>query len=72
MEKNLIILTSITYAHKAQQLLRGYGISSQIVRTPKELNSCGCGFSITGNFDKDEVIEIFKRSGIKMSDKNFS
>jgi hypothetical protein len=72
MENNIILLTSITYAHKAQQLLRSYRISSQIVRTPKELNGCGCGYSLTGNFNKKDVIEILQTAGIKLSDKNFS
>lgn len=49
-ERTLFAMTSITYASKAQSLLRKNGFGCEIVKTPKDLAK-GCGYSIkvTGN-----------------------
>lgn len=45
-EKTVFAMSSITYASKAQSLLRKNGFGCEIIRTPKDLAK-GCGYSIT-------------------------
>lgn len=64
--KNLIMLTSITYAMKAKEILIRQGIRSDIVRTPKHNSPTGCGYSlfVPGKFD--EAVSIISSAGIKI------
>ena len=66
MEKQLIMLSSITYAYKARDLLAKKGIGSYIERTPEELKTKGCSYSIAVRTDADRAAELLKAAGIKV------
>lgn len=62
--RHLIGMTSITYAVKAQKLLRSKGVQVKIVPTPKNVGS-GCGYSLETSGDVSEVLRILSENGIK-------
>ncbi|MDR2655358.1 MAG: DUF3343 domain-containing protein [Oscillospiraceae bacterium] len=67
MKKQAINLTSVTYAIKAQNLLKKYGIWSSIGKSGKNVKGVGCGYSI---FVKDEhsaaAINIIQQNKIRI------
>ena len=67
--KHLIGMTSITYAVKAEKLLRNKGIRVKIVPTPKTAGS-GCGYSLElrENESLDRVLAILSAGGIKIKE----
>ncbi len=64
MDKPLIALTSITYAMKGKSLLLGYGIFSEIQRTPKGRGVKSCGYSLYVPKRTDEAQAILEENGI--------
>lgn len=64
--KNLIMLTSITYAMKAKEILIRQNIKSDIVRTPKHNSPTGCGYSLYVPNRFDDAVSIIKSAGIKV------
>ena len=62
--EHLIGMTSVTYANKAQRLLRTHGIQSRVVPTPKNIGS-GCGYSLALSADTGMVTELLRKNGIK-------
>lgn len=46
MSKPLILFNSITYAMMAQKALGRYGIYGDVIKTPKFIASCGCGYCL--------------------------
>lgn len=62
-ERTLFAMTSITYASKAQTLLRKNGFGCEIVRTPKDLAK-GCGYSIRVTGNSYQAQELLGRYGI--------
>lgn len=64
--KTIIMMTSITYASKAQKTLKDHGISSKIISTPKNTGS-GCGYSIElrSNDDVSLALKILSDENIK-------
>lgn len=65
--KNLIAVSSITYAVKAQELLRSTGISCHIVKTPKDFAK-GCGYSLSVSKNVDTVLKKLDEAGISYKD----
>lgn len=63
---NLIMLTSVTYAMKAKDILIRQGIRSDIVRTPKHNSPTGCGYSLYVPKRFDDAVSIINSSGIKV------
>ncbi len=63
---NLIMLTSITYAMKAKDILIQRGIRSDIVRTPKHSSPTGCGYSLYVPRRFSEAVSVIASSGIKI------
>ena len=63
MKKELLVMTSITYAMKAKTLLNGMGIYCEIVRTPRDLGT-GCGYSIMIKDDPGEIAAILNEHKI--------
>lgn len=57
MNKPLIMISSITYAMKGKELLNRNGFRADIVRTPRQENVTGCGYSL---FVKDRTDEAEK------------
>ena len=64
MTTYLIALTSITYANKAQNLLKSLGYYCDVQRTPKNL-ATGCGYSIRVKGNIDEIKNILSNASIK-------
>ncbi len=63
--KHVIVLSSITYALKAQELLKNNGIYANITRSKAVRNVRGCGYGIS--FDSlllDKVNELLAQTGI--------
>ena len=67
VNKNIIALTSITYAIKAKNILNSYGYYCEIQRTPKDL-SHGCGYSIVVKDDIEVILKILDYNEIKYKD----
>lgn len=68
MAQSLIVLSSITYAYKAQKMLDQLWIKSTVIRTPRPYSNKGCGYSllVRGNFS--EAVAALKREGIRILD----
>lgn len=62
-----IALSSITYAYKAKNFLQKAGVKSYIVKTPAELTTCGCGYSVKIQGDSDAWAEELRKVGIKVT-----
>ncbi len=60
MKKYTIAFGSVTTAIKAQSVLAKNSISTEVVRTPKNLSS-GCGYSLVGYGDILRATEILDR-----------
>lgn len=66
MDRPLIMLSSVTHAMRAKQLLVKNGIVADIVRTPKTPQNRSCGYSVFVPRRTDEAEEILKRNGFKI------
>ena len=51
MKKIFINFPSITLAIKSHKLFNTNGISSEVVKTPSAFSPCGCGYSVTLDYD---------------------
>ena len=63
--KHVIVLSSVTYALKAQELLKNNGIYANITRSKSVRNIRGCGYGIS--FDPlvlEKVNQLLLQSGI--------
>ena len=66
MGKELIMVTSITFAIKGRDLLRNSGIRAYIERTPNSYDHAGCGYSIYVPENAGYAAKILERAGIKV------
>lgn len=64
MGEKLIVMHSLTYAYKAQDILRRHHIHASIVQTPKKLSQNGCGYSLAVKGDVDFILQLLNKSGI--------
>ncbi|MBR4279314.1 MAG: DUF3343 domain-containing protein [Clostridia bacterium] len=63
--KKIIVLTSVTYALKAQEILKDNGIYSKIERSKAVRNLRGCGYGLA--FDKhleEKVYALLSQNSI--------
>jgi hypothetical protein len=60
--KKVIVLSSVTYALKAQELLKKDGINSKLTRSKSVRNIRGCGYGIAVDFSNAEKTEEILRS----------
>lgn len=67
MKKDLIMVSSITYAMKGKDLLERAGFRAFIMRLPKNIENAGCGYCIYVNRDTDRAEELLRRAGIRVS-----
>lgn len=65
MNKPLILVSSITYAMKARDILFHNGIKSYIERV-RHRENVGCGYGIYVPERTDEAEEILQKSGIRI------
>ena len=66
MEKQLIMLTSITYAYKARDYLARKGIGTYIERTPRELKKKGCSYSLAVYGDAQKAATMLTTAGFQV------
>lgn len=64
MTKNLIMFTSVTLAMRSRDILKRFGISSQMIRTPAHLRSRSCGYSLLVTNDFDNAVNIIIGNGV--------
>ncbi len=65
MSKLLIVTGTVTYAVKAKDVLVRKGYKAYVERsTARDRIGCGYGVSVTG--DKNEIMELLVKSGIKI------
>ena len=66
MNRQLIMVSSITYAMKGRDLLRSKGMKAYIERTPGHMDRVGCGYSIYVNGDINRAEAILRDGNIKI------
>lgn len=66
MGQHLIMVNSITYAIKGRDLLRNNGFKAYIEKTPGNLDTHGCGYSIIVYSRLDKAVSLLKDNGIKI------
>ncbi|MBQ3284067.1 MAG: DUF3343 domain-containing protein [Ruminococcus sp.] len=67
MNKELILLPSVTYAMKAKGILDQYKIRSYIQRTPKNTGVKSCGYCLFVPNRTDEAEQLIRSKGIRVS-----
>lgn len=66
MEKDILVLRSVTYAYKGQRVLEKAGIRSSILRTPEEYAQRGCSYSLAVSGDGQKAAELLQKNGIRV------
>jgi hypothetical protein len=66
MNKELILVPSVTYAMKAKSILEQYQIRSYIQRTPKYVNIKSCGYCLFVPNRSDEAEQILRKNGVRV------
>ena len=64
MQKQLIMVGSITYALKGRDILRSMGFTAYVERTPSHLDRVGCGYSIYVKDNIQRADAILAENGI--------
>ncbi len=65
MGKPLIMVSSVTYAMKAKELLVHYGIKGYVERVPKT-EETGCGYGVYVPKGADAAEKVLRENGIKV------
>ena len=66
MNRELILLPSVTYAMKAKGILDKHNIRSYIQRTPRSVAVKSCGYCVFVPKRADEAERILRSSGIRI------
>ena len=66
MNKELILLPSVTYAMKAKSILDKRSIRAFIQRTPRNTGIRSCGYCLFVPKRADEAEDILRKSGIRV------
>ncbi len=66
MEKQLLLVPSVTYAMKAKSILDRYKVKSYIERTPKNHQVRSCGYCLFVPENVETAHELLLRHGIKI------
>ena len=64
--RDIIVLSSITYAYKAQKLLEQAWIKSEVIRTPEGLSDKGCSYSLAVRGDLNRAEDLLRQNGIRI------
>ena len=64
MDRQFLIVRSITYAIKSRELLFQYHIKAYIERLPKSEQGAGCGYGVYVPEHPDEAERLLKAAGI--------
>lgn len=65
MKKMRIKVGSVTYAMKAKDVLRQYGLRVQVIKTAKPMKNEGCGYSLVVPATDLNVTDILRRAGVE-------
>lgn len=65
MKKMQIKVGSVTYAMKAKDVLRQYGLRVQIIKTAKPMKNEGCGYALVVPATDLNVADILRRAGVE-------
>lgn len=68
MSRQLIMVSSITYAMKAKSILKNKGIYVDISKTSKHSVQQGCGYGLILSKNVDKAVKILKENGIDILD----
>ncbi len=66
MQKQLILVPSVTYAMKAKSILDKYSIKSYIQRTPKNVGVRSCGYCLFVPEEPDEAEALLRQNGVRV------
>ena len=66
MNKNIVVLSSQTYAFKGRELLKRKGIHSKIIRIPSNINISSCGFGLLIPQNIEEAINLLNQHKISV------
>lgn len=66
MGKYIIMLSSITYAYSARDILYRKGIKCYIERVPVNLRESGCGYGVAVNANPDAAVKILTDNGFRI------
>lgn len=69
MGKPMIVIGSITYAMKGQEVLEHSGIRSSVERIYRNTGGRGCGYGLLVENRTDEAQRILEQAGIPVSDR---
>ena len=61
----LFAVSSITYAIKAQNLLKAQGYTCEVVKTPKDMGK-GCGYSVKVGGNPIDAAQLMRGDGIEI------
>jgi len=66
MEKQLLLVPSVTYAMKAKGILDKYNIRAYIERTPRNHQLRSCGYCLFVPDNTDTAHELLLRNGVRI------
>lgn len=67
-EKNILVLSSITYAYKARDYLNSKSIKCYIERIPAHLRTSGCGYGVRVKGNAVAIADMLRKAGIEVKD----
>mgnify|MGYP001161532792 CR=1 FL=1 len=59
-----IILSSVTYAIRAKEILLRYNIKAMCEKLPSSVTGCGCGYGLRVYSDEPTVCALLEAEGI--------
>lgn len=63
----LVITTgTVTYAIKGRDVLRRNGYAAKIERKNSLTGSAGCGYTVVTSGEKDKILDILNKAGVKI------
>ena len=66
MAQGIVVLSSITYAYKAQRILEQAWINSSVIRTPEGISDKGCSYSLSVRGDPEQAAGLLQEKGIRV------
>lgn len=67
-KKQLLVVSSITYAYKARDFLFNKGIKCYIDRIPADLRKSGCGYGVKVERDGVLIAQMLDEASIHVKD----
>lgn len=61
-----IIVSSVTYAIRAKEILLKYNIKALCEKLPSSITGCGCGYGLRVNTDEQNACALLEAAGIQV------